>query len=78
MKKSYNHLKLNVLKNLSFIAGTEKVIDLVRQDKIEEALNCYSSINPRMRFSLSDSMARQQIESMKNDLVRLAEAKMKK
>lgn len=73
-KKSYSHLKTNILKNLSYMHNCEKIITLVRADKIEDALKEWTNISPQMKFSLSSSLARMQVENIYNNLITLAEA----
>lgn len=73
-KKSYSHLKINILKNLSYMDNCSSIIELVEADKIEDALKEWSKVSPQMKFSLSSSMAKMQVENMRNNLITLAEA----
>lgn len=73
-KKSYSHLKINILKNLSYMDNCSSIIKLVEADKVEDALKEWARVNPQMKFSLSSSMAKMQVENMRNNLITLAEA----
>lgn len=73
-KKSYSHLKINILKNLSYMDNCSSIIKLVEADKVEDALKEWNRVNPQMKFSLSSSMAKMQVENMRNNLITLAEA----
>lgn len=73
-KKSYSHLKINILKNLSYMDNCSSIIKLVEADKVEDALKEWNKVNPQMKFSLSSSMAKMQVENMRNNLITLAEA----
>ena len=73
-KKSYNHLKINILKNLSYMDNCSSIIKLVEADRVEDALKEWNKVNPQMKFSLSSSMAKMQVENMRNNLIILAEA----
>lgn len=74
MRKSYKHLKHNMLVNLSYIYGADNIIKLVEEDKVEKALKIWDNSKLQTRFSFSSAMARMQIEYLKNGLVALAEA----
>lgn len=50
------------------------IIKLVEADKVEDALREWAKVNPQMKFSLSSSMAKMQVENMRNNLITLAEA----
>lgn len=73
-KKSYNHLKINILKNLSYMDNCSSIIKLVEADRVEDALKEWNKVNPQMKFSLSSSMAKMQVENMRNNLITLVEA----
>lgn len=74
-KKSYEHRKVNMLKTLEAATNTEKVIELVKVDKVEEALKEWDSAHHAMQFSLSESLAKSQIGWMRNELLDLIDSK---
>lgn len=76
-KKTYEHRKINLMKTMKAASGTEKVIQLIQEDKVEEALKAWDSVHHAMNFSLSEQLARSQIEWMRNDLIDLIESKSK-
>ena len=65
------------MKTMKAASGTEKVIQLIQEDKVEEALKAWDSVHHAMYFSLSEQLARSQIEWMRNDLIDLIESKSK-
>ena len=74
-KKTYEHRKVNLLKNLEAATNTEKVIELIKNDKVEEALKEWDSGHHAMHFSLSEQLARSQIGWMRNSLIDLINSK---
>ena len=74
-KKTYEHQKINLLKNLEAVTNTEKVIELIKNDKVEEALKEWDSGHHAMHFSLSEQLARSQIGWMRNSLIDLINSK---
>lgn len=76
-KKSYEHRKVNILKSLEAVTNTEKVIELVKIDKVDEALRVWDNIHHSMQFSLSECLAKAQVEQMRNELLDLIDSKYK-
>lgn len=74
-KKTYEHRKVNLLKTLEAASNTEKVIELIKNDKVEEALKEWDSGHHAMHFSLSEQLARSQIGWMRNSLIDLINSK---
>lgn len=74
-KKTYEHRKVNLLKTLEAASNTEKVIELIKNDKVEEALKEWDKVHHAMYFSLSKNMAKNQIGWMRNDLIDLINSK---
>ena len=73
-KKSYEHLKKNLLLTLKHISGTENVIGFIEKDEIKKALEVWDKTHHSMNFSLSNKLARQQIEWTRNNLIALLNA----
>ena len=74
-KKTYEHQKINLLKNLEAVTNTEKVIELIKNDKVEEALKEWDKGHHAMHFSLSENLAKSEIGWMRNNLIDLIESK---
>lgn len=74
-KKTYEHRKVNLLKTLEAATNTEKVIELIKNDKVEEALKEWDKVHHAMYFSLSENMAKNQIGWMRNGLIDLINSK---
>jgi hypothetical protein len=74
-KKTYEHRKVNLLKTLEAATNTEKVIELIKNDKVEEALKEWDKVHHAMYFSLSENMAKNQIGWMRNSLIDLINSK---
>lgn len=74
-KKTYEHKKINLLKNLEAVTNTEKVIEFVKDDKVEEALKEWDNGHHAMHFSFSENLAKSEIGWMRNNLIDLIESK---
>jgi hypothetical protein len=74
-KKTYEHQKINLLKNLEAVTNVEKVIELVKDDKVEEALKEWDKGHHAMHFSLSENLAKSEIGWMRNNLIDLIDSK---
>ena len=74
-KKTYEHQKINLLKNLEAFTNVEKVIELIKNDKVEEALKEWDKGHHAMHFSLSENLAKSEIGWMRNNLIDLIESK---
>jgi hypothetical protein len=74
-KKTYEHRKFNLLKNLEAFTNVEKVIELIKNDKVEEALKEWDKVHHAMHFSLSENLAKSQIGWMRNSLIDLIDSK---
>lgn len=74
-KKTYEHQKINLLKNLEAVTNVGKVIELVKDDKVEEALKEWDKGHHAMHFSLSENLAKSEIGWMRNNLIDLIDSK---
>jgi hypothetical protein len=64
-----------MLKTLEAATNTEKVIELVKDDKVEEALKEWDKGHHAMHFSLSENLAKSEIGWMRNELLDLIDSK---
>ena len=74
-KKTYEHRKVNLLKTLEANKKKKKVIELIKNDKVEEALKEWDKGHHAMHFSLSENLAKSEIGWMRNNLIDLIESK---
>ena len=74
-KKTYEHQKIKIKKNLEAVTNVGKVIELVKDDKVEEALKEWDKGHHAMHFSLSENLAKSEIGWMRNNLIDLIDSK---